>query len=254
MNRIFVLIFLGIFIFQDNTTAKQKPAVFIIGDSTVKNGRGDGAGGLWGWGDLIFQYFDTTKIIVENHALGGTSSRTYQTKGLWEKVLNRLKKGDFVLMQFGHNDGGAINDTARARGSIRGIGEETAEIDNLLTKQHETVHSYGWYMRKMVRETKAKGATPVIITPVPRNDWENGKIKRTPNSYPQWAMEVVGQEKIHFINLNELVAEKYEELGMESVKAFFPADHTHTNRAGAELNAKILVREACRQKNNKLRK
>jgi hypothetical protein len=75
-------------------------------------------------------------------------------------------------MQFGHNDSSPVNDTLRARGTLKGIGEETEEIDNLITKQHETVHSYGWYLRKMVREAKAKGATPVIITPIPRKDWK----------------------------------------------------------------------------------
>lgn len=80
MNRIFLLVIaLGLF-FQSRTDAKQKPTVFIIGDSTVKNGQGNGAGGLWGWGDPIVRFFDTTKINVENHALGGTSSRTFQTK------------------------------------------------------------------------------------------------------------------------------------------------------------------------------
>ena len=82
---------------------------------------------------------------MKNRALGGTSSRTFQTKGLWEAVLKDLQKGDFVLMQFGHNDNGPMNDTLRARGTIKGVGEETEEIDNLITKQHEVVHSYGWY-------------------------------------------------------------------------------------------------------------
>jgi lysophospholipase L1-like esterase len=76
--------------------AKHKPTVFIIGDSTVKNGQGNGAGGLWGWGDPISQYFDHSQVEVENRALGGTSSRTFQSKGLWEEVRKSLKPGDFV--------------------------------------------------------------------------------------------------------------------------------------------------------------
>jgi len=240
MNRT-ILLLLFCLIFQINVQAKHKPTVFIIGDSTVKNGKGDGASGLWGWGDPIAQYFDTTKVVVKNHALGGTSSRTFQSKGLWKAVLDQLQKGDFVLMQFGHNDGSAINDDSRARGTIKGVGEETEEIDNILTKEHEIVHSYGWYLRKMVRETKSNGAIPIIVTPIPRNDWENGKVKRTSESYPAWAMEVACQEKIMFIDLNKRIAEKYEEMGQESVKDFFPGDHTHTNQAGAKLNAETVV-------------
>ncbi len=226
-----------------NLQAKDRQTIFTIGDSTVKNGKGDGANGQWGWGDPFQQYFDTTKVLVKNRALGGTSSRTFQTKGLWDEVLKELKKGDFVLMQFGHNDGGAINDTLRARGTIKGVGEETEEIDNLITKQHEVVHSYGWYLRKMVRETKEKGATPVIVTPIPRNDWENGTIKRTPDSYPDWAMQVACQEDIQYIDLNNKMSEMLDGLGEEQVTGayFFATDHTHTSAKGAMMAASLVV-------------
>ncbi len=226
-----------------NLQAKDKPTIFTIGDSTVKNGKGDGANGQWGWGDPYQQYFDSTKVLVKNRALGGTSSRTFQTKGLWEEVLKELKKGDFVLMQFGHNDGGAINDTLRARGTIKGVGEETEEIDNLITRQHEVVHSYGWYLRKMVREAKEKGATPVIVTPIPRNDWENGIIKRTPGSYPDWAMQVARQEGIQYIDLNKKMSEKLDGLGEAVVTGayFFATDHTHTSARGAMMVASLVV-------------
>lgn len=243
MNRIHVLtILLGLLICT-NANAKQKPTVFIIGDSTVKNGQGNGAGGLWGWGDPIVQYFDTIMINVENHALGGTSSRTFQSKGLWKAVLDKIKKGDFVLMQFGHNDSSPVNDDSRARGTIKGVGEETEEIDNILTKELEIVHSYGWYLRKMVRETKAKGATPVIITPIPRNDWDNGKIKRTPGSYPEWAIEVAKQEKIKSVDLNKSMSDKLDLIGENQVtgKYYYSRDHTHTSAEGAMMSASFVI-------------
>lgn len=243
MTRILITIFLLGAIFQNTATAKNKPTVYTIGDSTVKNGRGDGAGGLWGWGDAIIQYFDTTKISVENHALGGTSSRTFQAKGLWEEVRNKLKPGDFVLMQFGHNDNGPLNDTLRARGTIKGVGEESEEIDNLITKVHEVVHSYGWYLRKVVRETKEKGAIPVIITPIPRNDWKDGKIVRTPDSYPKWAMEVARQEKVQFVDLNKRMSDKLDSYGESLVtgRFYYSRDHTHTSAEGAVLSTSLVV-------------
>ena len=224
--------------------AGEKPTVFIIGDSTVKNGRGDGAGGLRGWGEKIHLFLDTTRLTIRNHALGGTSSRTFITRGLWDQVLEQLKPGDFVLMQFGHNDGGAINDTLRARGTIRGTGEETVEIDNLLTQKHERVHSYGWYLRRMIREAKAKGAIPVVVTPIPRNDWEDGKVKRTPVSYPQWAMEVARDEKVKCIDLNRLMSEKMDTFGEQQVtgRFFLSSDHTHTTEEGAVMSASLLIR------------
>ncbi|HEX8013700.1 MAG TPA: SGNH/GDSL hydrolase family protein, partial [Flavobacterium sp.] len=122
MKSIKILSVLCLTVLFFNFTPKQnnKPTVYTVGDSTVKNGRGDGSGGLWGWGDYIGQFLDTTKVRIENHALGGTSSRTFQDKGLWTAVLNKLKKGDYVLIQFGHNDDGPLNDTLRARGTIKG--------------------------------------------------------------------------------------------------------------------------------------
>ncbi|QIA07447.1 rhamnogalacturonan acetylesterase [Draconibacterium halophilum] len=233
----------------------QKPTIYTIGDSTVKNGQGDGAGGLWGWGDPLVQYFDTSKVSLENHALGGTSSRTYRDKGLWQPVLDQLKPGDYVLMQFGHNDAGAVNDTIRARGTIKGIGNESEEIDNLLTGKHETVHSYGWYMRQYIRETKAKGAIPVVMSPIPRNDWNNGKVPRNKESYGGWAKKVAEEEGAFFIDLNEKMASEMEKRGEENVTEilFFSRDHTHTSAKGAVLAASLIAEGLKELKKCKLR-
>jgi rhamnogalacturonan acetylesterase len=219
----------------------EKPVFYITGDSTVRNGDGTGKGQLWGWGSFIADYFDTTKIRVENHAIGGRSSRTFLTEGRWDKILATLKKGDYVIMQFGHNDSGPLDDTARARGTIKGIGEESKEIYNPITKKQEVVYSYGWYLRKYIREAKAKGAVPIVCSPIPRNDWKEGKVIRSANSYASWAETVAKEEGASFIDLNNLVATKYEELGADAVKAFFPGDHTHTDKNGAQLNASIVI-------------
>ena len=221
----------------------KRPVFYIIGDSTVKNGDGTGKGSLWGWGSFMADYFDTSKIAVRNHAIGGRSSRTFITEGRWDKVLAELRKGDYVIMQFGHNDSGPLDDTARARGTIKGIGEESKEVYNPIMKKQEVVYTYGYYMRKYIRDAKAKGATPIVCSPIPRNDWKEGKVGRSSESYAKWAKEVAEQEGALFINLNELVAAKYEEMGADAVKPFFPGDHTHTNDAGAKLNAAIVVAE-----------
>src|ERR1044071_495076 len=121
------------------------PTIFVVGDSTASNN----ANGGRGWGDPFIELFDPTKVNVLNRARAGRSSRTFITQGLWDNVLSEMKRGDLVLIQFGHNDAGAINDASRARGSLDGTGEETEEIHNLLTKEDEVVHTYGWYLRKM---------------------------------------------------------------------------------------------------------
>lgn len=216
---------------------ERRPTFFIIGDSTVKNGRGDGKGNMWGWGDLIAPFFDTSKIKIENHALGGTSSRTFLTKGLWDKVLARIQKGDYVIMQFGHNDNGALDDTARARGTIKGVGDSAKEIYNPITKQQELVHTYGWYLSKFVNDAKAKGAVAIICSPIPRNDWKDGKVIRYGTGYALWAKQTAESTGAFFIDLNSLTADSYDGMGQEQVKPFFPNEHTHTGREGALLNA-----------------
>src|SRR5260370_42593255 len=152
-----------------------------------------------------------------------------------------MKRGDFVLIQFGHNDAGAINDASRARGSLPGIAQETQEIDNLLTKKHEVVHSYGWYMRKMIADTKAKGATALVMSLTVRNIWKDGRVERGPGNFGIWAAEIAKSQNVAFIDLTTLIANKYEELGEERVKELFATDHTHTSPAGAELNASLVV-------------
>src|SRR6185503_787829 len=111
-----------------------------------------------------------------------------------------MKKGDFVIIQFGHNDGGAINDASRARGSLPGTGDETQEIDNLLTKQHEIVHTFGWYMRKMVADVRGKGATPVILSLTVRNIWKDGRVERGSGRFGQWAAEIADSQAVMFID------------------------------------------------------
>ena len=222
---------------SENVRDPSLPTVFLVGDSTVKVG----TSGQRGWGEEIAHFFDLSKVNVVNRAIGGRSSRTFITQGRWDKVLADLKAGDFVIVQFGHNDGGAINDDSRARGSIKGIGEQTEEIDNLLTKQHEVVHSYGWYMRKYVADTQAKKATPIVCSLVPRKIWKEGKIERSTDSYAQWAQQVAEQSHALFLDLHEIIARKYEAAGPETVETYFADHHTHTTKLGAQVSAEAVV-------------
>jgi lysophospholipase L1-like esterase len=217
------------------------PTLWLIGDSTVRNGHGDGSNGQWGWGEPLADLFDTARINVVNRALGGTSSRTFVTQGLWNGVLKQLKPGDFVLMQFGHNDNGPLGDKDRARGTLPGTGDETREIDNPITKRHETVHTYGWYLRRFIADARAKGATPIVCSLIPRKTWKDGKIERNSTTYQKWAAGIAAAEDTGYIDLNEEIAARYDALGPEKVDPLFGDPHTHTSRAGAELNAQIVV-------------
>ena len=243
MSNAFLILIVLSSLVGPQTTPEQSslnpklPTIFVVGDSTANNHANGGVG----WGDPFISYFDLNKINAVNRARAGRSSRTFITEGLWDKVLSDMKKGDFVLIQFGHNDAGAINDETRARGSLRGTGEETQEIDNLLTKKHEVVHTYGWYMRKMIADTKAKSAIPIVLSLTVRNIWKEGRVERGSGRFGQWAAEVAKSQNVQFIDLTTIIADTYEQLGQEKVKTLFGPDHTHTSPAGAELNAELVI-------------
>ncbi|WP_231425160.1 rhamnogalacturonan acetylesterase [Pedobacter sp. Leaf250] len=251
------LILLGAFIIFSSfiiLKQKQKPTLFLIGDSTVKNGKGKGDGSLWGWGSFIENFFNTDKINVENDALGGTSSRTFQTNGLWDAVLTKVKKGDFVMMQFGHNDSSPLDDTARARGTIKGIGMESKDTYNPIKKKQEVVYTYGWYMRKFINDIKAKGATAIICSSIPRNPVKDGKVVLVNDSYAGWAQELAKAENVDFIPLNQFIKAKYAASTADQIKSYFTEkDHTHTNEEGAKVNAALVVEGLKALKKNKLK-
>ena len=213
------------------------PTLFTVGDSTL---RSDGA--LRGWGQEIGAFFDTTKINIVNRAIGGRSSRTFQNEGRWDRVLAELKPGDFVLVQFGHNDAGRFDDpAAKGRPSLHGDGEETQNI----TKPDgttETVHTFGWYMRKYVADAKARGARVILCSMVPHKAWKDGKVLRGErDSFVKWTAGAAAANGAAFINLNEMVAGEYEKLGPPAVEPLFADKGTHTSPAGAELNARCVV-------------
>jgi beta-galactosidase len=218
-----------------------RPTLWLVGDSTVQTP----TPGQLGWGTAIAHYFDASKIRVVNRALGGRSSRTFQTEGLWDQVLHEMARGDFVLIQFGHNDVGSLN-TGRARGSLLGVGEETKDVVMETTGKTETVHAFGWYLRKYVADARAKGATPILCSLVPRDNWTAGRVDRATADYGAWTRAVADASATPLIDLNELVAKYYETLGEERVtRDFFYGDRTHTSPGGAQVSA-LTVIEALR--------
>jgi len=221
-------------------TNRSFPILYIVGDSTVHNP----TKGERGWGDVIGKYFNHDQIRVENHALGGRSSRTFRTQGWWDKVLETSRPGDFVLLQMGHNDGGPLDDTNRARGSIRGLNDDTKDIFNPLTHKEETVHTYGWYMRQYVEEAHAHGMTILICSPIPhcpKEEVHAGDVEKS--DYVKFSRAVAESEKVDFIPLNEITLSHYAGMTPQEIKEkyFTPADNTHTSPAGAELNAQSVV-------------
>jgi lysophospholipase L1-like esterase len=217
------------------------PTVFIVGDSTARNGAN------LGWGDHFAPLFDTTRINVANRARAGRSSRTYMNEGLWTKTLAEIKPGDFVLIQMGHNDGGNLGGS-KPRGTLKGIGEETQDIPQTtgpLAGTTETVHTYGWYIRKYIAESRAKGATPILLTVTIRNIWKDGKIERD-MGYRDLEYEIASAQHVPIADMATLAADRFETLGPGKTALLFPIDHTHTSPEGADLNAHAVA-DALRQ-------
>ena len=148
-----------------------------------------------------------------------------------------------MMLQFGTNDGGSLADPARSRGSLPGNGPDTRPVNNPITKKHEIVHTYGWYLRKYASDAEAKGAVDVIFCSlIPRNHWKDGKVDAA-QRYPAWTEAAAKEAGVHFIDLHAMIEAKYEALGEQVVTdTYYPVkETTHTDWAGAILNAQIVV-------------
>ena len=214
----------------------NNPVLFLIGNSTMRTGTlGNGNNGQWGWGYYAHEYFDPTKITVENQALGGMSSRTFYNK-LWQPIKQAIRPGDWVIISIGHNDNGPY-DEGRARASIPGVGDETLDVVIKETGEHETVYTYGGYMRKYINDVRAQGGYPILMSLTPRNAYdEKGKIIRKPHT--QWQMQIAAEEGVPFIDLNEISAQKLDKYGSWKTDYHFFLDKIHTSRFGAMMNAR----------------
>ena len=225
-----------------------KPMVFITGDSTVKNKDQD-EDGMWGWGSQAGLIFDPAKITFENVAMAGRSTRSYVREGRWEKVYNALQPGDFVLLQFGHNDICPINDQ-KERGVIPGTADTCHVYQMEKDGRFELVYSFGWYLKKMIDDTREKGATPILLSLTPRNEWPGGKIERRNDSYGKWYREVVEETGVAFVDVHNISADfldkkfasKNEAKSKSKASKYFNHDHTHTSKIGAQMNARSVAK------------
>ena len=246
----------------DLTRTDGKPVVFITGDSTVKNADKD-ENGMWGWGAVANTVFDETKIAIVNAAMAGRSCRSYLNEGRWEKVYNSLQPGDFVLIQFGHNDIGAI-DKPKYRAAIasaidtchvyrmQAAKEDLAKqnvIDQKLKSNaqvgsYEVVYSFGWYLKKFIQDVREKGATPILVSLTPRNEWTDGKIERRNDTYGKWYREVAKETGVEFVDLHNITADFLDKKCGKKEKAmkYFNHDHTHTSLLGAKTNAQSIAK------------
>ncbi|MCF0243640.1 MAG: rhamnogalacturonan acetylesterase [Bacteroidaceae bacterium] len=222
---------------------KGKPVVFITGDSTVKNeDKNDDS--MWGWGSVANTIFDTSKITIANCAMAGRSTRTFLNEGRWEKVYNSLQPGDYVTIQFGHNDIGDI-DKGKKRGTIACAYDTCHTYCLEGSKMYEVVYSFGWYLKKFIQDVREKGATPILVSLTPRNIWKDGKVERRNDTYGKWYREVVEETGVDFVDVHNITADYLDKKYNDKEKPqaeFYKKDHTHTGKKGALENAKSFAK------------
>jgi lysophospholipase L1-like esterase len=235
---------------------KQKTRVFLCGDSTGKN-KDKELDGMWGWGSQGYTIFDESKCTFINAARAGRSLRTYHLEGLWHEVYTVLRPGDYVLIQFGHNDIGPIN-SKKERGEIA-CAKDTSHVYRMeSTGKYKVIYSFGWYLRKMIDDCKEKGAIPIILSFTPRNSWHEGDGKvhgnfypvkeklnreyierRNDNYIPQWCSEIAKETNVEFVDVLNITADWMDKYcGMAAVAVgYYNHDHTHCSLKGARVNA-----------------
>jgi lysophospholipase L1-like esterase len=223
----FAIFFALAFSFQ----VKAQITVYLAGDSTAAN-KTDKARPETGWGEMLQQHFDPTKVKVDNRALNGRSTKSFVDEGHWQKLIDALKKGDFVFIEFGHND------EKKDKPAIY------ASPDN-----------YKANMTRFIKEVRAKGATPVLLTPVSRRKFEKGVLAKTHGEYPDAVKAVGKSEKVAVIDMESRSAAVLAKYGEEGSRKLFNQlkpgespnyptgveDNTHFNPKGAEEMATLAV-------------
>ena len=220
---------------DDNESKGNKPnTIFIAGDSTADS-NGANNGKTSGWGKFFGDYVSST---VSNHAVSGSSSRTFWRDGLWANLIKDVQKGDYVFIQFGHNDVGGPNNSPK--GAAGGTGDETVTVT--VNGVEEIVHTFPWYIRQMAGQVIEKGATPVLLSLTPNFSFSDGKVVE-PSRFAGYMKLVSDELKIPFIDLYNYIARNWEILGEKYLKEnnWFPTDYKHTSPDAADFNAKMIV-------------
>lgn len=248
----FLFIFAIISLLTAFASKKEVTKIYLIGDSTMMDYdkyREDYLTSIYplsGWGQYFQILFDETtikslsfliqtdSILVENYAIGGRSTRSFFEEGRWAKVFNELHPSDLVMIQFGHND---------------------ATLERPL--RYVTPDAYKEYIRLFVSQTREKGAIPIVITPVSRNQpWKDGKLENLHGEYYTAAVEVAVELDVLMIDLTQRSMDFFVEKGEDYVTHHYfmnlkpgqypnypegKVDNTHFVTEGAEVVAKLAL-------------
>jgi len=234
MRKLFIP--LALFLMAFALPEKKKITIWMCGDSTMSI-KEKKAYPETGWG-MPFVYFWDSTVNVENLAKNGRSTSSFRNEDLWKKVLDNAKEGDYVFVQFGHND----------------------EVPTKKTYTTET--EFKNYLKQYVSEARSKKATPILLTPMARRKFDAaGKIEGTHDVYSQIVRDVAKEEKVVLFDMDKLTQQLYQQFGVENSKLLFlqlkPGEHpnypdgkddnTHFNELGARLIAQLVLDEIKKQ-------
>ena len=187
-----------------------------------------------GWGMPFVNFWDST-ITVVNKAKNGRSTSSFRNEGLWKQIMDAAMPGDYVFIQFGHNDEVPTKKTYTT----------PAEFKNNLTQY--------------IKEAREKKAIPVLLTPMARRKFDSttGKIEGTHNEYSQLVRDVAKEQQVILLDMDLLTQNLYQQIGMEPSKLLFlqlkpgenpnhpegKEDNTHFNELGARLVAQLVLKQ-----------
>ena len=207
--------------------------VYLIGDSTVCT-QPDSQAPVTGWGTPFAVFFNPT-VKVENHAKGGRSTRTFLSEDRWNPIFNKINPGDYVIMQFGHND--------EAR-------------EEIFKDRYTSPEDYRKNLTKFITDTRQKGGNPILVTPVSRRKFDKqGKVMETHIEYSAVVMSLAKELKVPVVDLDTESRALYQSYGPEHSTLLFNVsvpgtnpqfpnginDNTHFSEYGARLLAELVL-------------
>ncbi len=211
----------------------KKPVLYLAGDSTMANKPLEDNPER-GWGQMLPSFFDSTMITIENHARNGRSTRSFRYEGRWDAIADKLKKGDYVVIQFGHNDD-VITKTGR----------------------YSTPEEYRYNLTRFIKDTRGKGASPILCPPIVRRNFnEEGKLEPTHGEYPDIVREVAENLNVPLVDMHIKSRKLVSGLGVEKSKAIYlhippgnytslpdgKTDNTHFSEEGATTMAGMFIK------------
>lgn len=231
IKKIFAFLFL--LTVTSFTLPPKKITVYLIGDSTIAD-KTPQTFPETGWGTPFKTFFDST-VVIENRAKNGRSTKSFIAEDLWQPIADALREGDYVFIQFGHND------------------EAKEKVG-----RYTTPEEYKKNLHRFISEARGKKANPVLLTPVTRRKFDKeGKIMETHVEYSKLAREVAKETGVPFIELDEKSRQLLQQFGEETSKLLFlqlqPGEHpnypegkednTHFSELGARKIAQVVLSE-----------